>query len=251
MLARAPSRSRALLPLCTIERGVDDYRPLFENQSGVLLTPLTSAPIYSWYDRSEYSVVNDDASSPRFIHTKKAGTAIEERPTHVVTEGAAEDLLAAYLAADRAYLRCELRPPFASPLAEDVYYSAIVNFPSARTRSKVMVFLSKAGSITNLHFDEGPPLASISLRGSKRYTLIDPKYSAALQPYPEQSVYRRRSRMDGDLEAAEVSQKFPGLLEIPRHTYTIGPGECIVIPPLWWHAVKTLSDDTLSLVLST
>lgn len=251
MTARAPTCSRVLFPRHAVGQSLDFYRPLLANQRGVLLEPLTAEPIYSWYDRSEYSFAFDDASTPRFLRPAEGGAVIEETPIHAVVEGPAVDLFDAYLAADRAYLRCTLSPPFESPLADDVFYSALVNFPSARARSKIMVFLSKAGSITNLHFDEGPSITSISLRGTKRYTLIAPEFSLALQPYPETSVYRRRSRIDGDLEGVLMSERYPTLHDIPKHVCTIHPGDCITIPPLWWHTVKTLSDDTITLVLST
>ena len=116
---------------------------------------------------------------------------------------------------------------------------------------RVSLFFSSRGAVTNLHYDEGEVGAALcQLKGRKRFLLWPPlgqdpvgsEDAVAMGCYPSGHPLYRRSRHDGrdpHLTNREVGRRL-------HSDVTIGPGQCLYIPAMWWHYVETKDEDTVS-----
>lgn len=100
------------------------------------------------------------------------------------------------------------------------------------TRSQL--FVSDRGARSPLHFDQYDNVFC-QLRGRKRLWLAPPRLARTARTYPVHHPLDAYARNDGDADLAKV------------HAVVLGPGDALVIPSHWWHAVQTLDDDCVSL----
>lgn len=117
----------------------------------------------------------------------------------------------------------ELLPDFSVPavVKSDEYKS--INF-----------WLGPRGNVSPLHYD---PLDNFlaQVMGTKRCVLFDPSQSDYLYPYDGKTYFFGQVDIDNpDLE------KFPLQRHAKSIECTIGAGEMLFIPALWWHQVYTL-----------
>lgn len=117
-------------------------------------------------------------------------------------------------------------------------------------------YFSHQGAVTNLHYDYnlGDGLI-IQLHGRKRVHLLPPQATKYLRPFSGTSEHRR-SAFDGDLDNEVTQTEY---VEGPHGadwqnachlgiTIDVLPGDALVIPMCWWHAVKSLDEPTVSLI---
>lgn len=101
--------------------------------------------------------------------------------------------------------------------------------PWARTQ----LFVSHSGATSPLHFDQYANLF-LQLRGHKRVTVAPPEFAEFAKPHAAHSPLDSYARAPDATGPARV----PAIL---------GPGDCLFIPPFWWHSVETLDDDCVSM----
>lgn len=74
----------------------------------------------------------------------------------------------------------------------------------------------------------------------------------AMELYPEIGVLRSEQKDEGDAVTGdelkelqrlrlELEEQFPGFKQAKYIEAVLGPGECLYLPPGWWHYVKSLS----------
>lgn len=111
-------------------------------------------------------------------------------------------------------------------------------FMGNRKHNKTQIFLGGAETGTGLHCANKFNLF-IMIYGQKKWTFLHPKHSPWLYPTAQknfQFVYAPISdKFSFDAE------RYPGIMQVPRYTTVLNPGDVLVNPPWWWHAVENLS----------
>lgn len=75
------------------------------------------------------------------------------------------------------------------------------------------------------------------VQGRKHWRLVSRRELTRVYPYPPWSGvpnYCRASTEDPDLD------RFPRIRDVDVHTTTLGPGELLYIPSLWWHQARSV-----------
>lgn len=101
------------------------------------------------------------------------------------------------------------------------------------TKSQVNVWMGRPPAAALLHFDSYHNL-NVQVLGSKRFVLFPPESWEKMRPYPFLHPSHAQSQLEG--------QPLADLL-LEGQDATLGPGDVLYIPPMWWHQVeaKTLS----------
>ena len=126
-------------------------------------------------------------------------------------------------------------------LREDFDFRSL--FPSGWGLPKTGLWMGRQGAHTPLHYDIDALNLHAVLRGRKRFILFSPEDSARLYP---SDVFEWTTVF------SEVRVDLPDLARHPAaahargHEAIIGPGEVLLMPPGWWHDVRSL-EDSLSL----
>ncbi len=116
------------------------------------------------------------------------------------------------------------------------------------TLEGVSLYLSQAGTVTNLHWDLRSG-AIQQLRGRKRVILFAPSEISKLPMYPTDHVFARRSLINGRIDAAAVTDH-PALAQARAFICDIGPGDWLYLPAGWMHYVETCNDNCISLIIN-
>ncbi len=90
----------------------------------------------------------------------------------------------------------------------------------------------------------------LMVSGRKRWTLMDPKYSAYIHPVTRRPFQTFRSRYGG-FRAQRERQASPDhpLFRPPRHEVLLEPGDAIYNAPWWWHEVENEDDFTVGVAV--
>lgn len=116
-------------------------------------------------------------------------------------------------------------------LTSDVLFDELTSYPSNDSMTKV--WLGSKNTKSSLHTD---PYTNVlaQIHGSKKVFLVDPKDTKNLSVYES---HIDKSRVDPE---APDFEKFPLLQEVTIYTGTLEEGDCLYIPKLWWHTVRSL-----------
>ena len=106
----------------------------------------------------------------------------------------------------------------------------------AATEPRINAWFGPAGTLSPLHFDRSHNLLC-QVVGSKYVRLYAPEHSERL--YPHTSGPHVVSSRIVDPDAPGVSQAFPRLVEAAYSDLLLAPGECLYIPPGFWHLVES------------
>lgn len=107
-----------------------------------------------------------------------------------------------------------------------------------RKHNKTQIFLGGSETGTGLHCANKFNLF-VMVYGQKRWTFVHPKHSPWLYPISQknfQFVYAPISATFG-----YDAQQYPLIQHVPRYTTVLNPGDVLVNPPWWWHAVENLT----------
>ena len=201
----------------------------------------------------EYYEPNPNGGAP-------LGPYFDPEPFHTreVGQYAALSRAHAALATNRTYLRCicngaQGRREIArlGDAWRELFGSA-ADAPLASRLRGVNMFLSKPRALTNLHYDTNMHTIMYQLRGSKRFVLFPPRDSERLYENSESAqetgrYFPRRSSITGDVEnISALVSRFPLLRNTTRRVVTLQAGQWLVLPANWWHAVRTLNEESHS-----
>ncbi|WP_241759461.1 cupin-like domain-containing protein [Pyxidicoccus parkwayensis] len=138
--------------------------------------------------------------------------------------GATNDV---YLVARNSLL---LREAF-RPLLDDLRAPAGYIHPDIAAPHSVHLWFGPAGTLSNLHHDHLNVLFC-QVFGRKRFWLIPSWETPWL--YNDRGLYSAV-----DIRAPDV-ERFPDFARATVHTCEVGPGDALLIPVGWWHAVQAL-----------
>ncbi len=113
------------------------------------------------------------------------------------------------------------------PICEDVTFG--------KARSRVVVWLGTANTVSILHHDMSPNLFA-QVYGEKRFILYSPDQVKSL--YPQTGKQAHVSAVD-PLRPDLTS--YPHFAEATPMTVTVVPGQILFLPAFWWHHVTSLS----------
>ena len=85
-----------------------------------------------------------------------------------------------------------------------------------------------------------------NIYGQKRWTFVHPKYMFAMSPTLMNRGYFVGSFVKSNAPAGFIEANFPLYNRVPRLTVTLEPGDILVNPPWWWHAVKNVTPATIA-----
>jgi hypothetical protein len=109
--------------------------------------------------------------------------------------------------------------------------------------SAVHGFVGIAKTLYHCHYDLNPNL-HFQLVGRKRFILFPPSEWRSLYPFPVHHDFDRRSRVDWD-NPDDV--RFPEWRRARGLLVELDPGDCLYLPPFWWHHVQTLTTPCVSI----
>lgn len=132
-----------------------------------------------------------------------------------------------YLVARNSLL---LRDAF-RPLLDDLRAPAGYIQPDVSAPHRVHLWFGPAGTLSNLHHDHLNVLFC-QVRGRKRFWLVPSWETPWL--YNDRGLYSAVDILAPDLE------RFPDFARATVHTCEVGPGDALLIPVGWWHAVRAL-----------
>jgi hypothetical protein len=141
--------------------------------------------------------------------------------------GAAGETNDVYLVARNSLL---LREAF-RPLLADLRAPAGYVHPDISTPHSVHLWFGPAGTLSNLHHDHLNVLFC-QVRGRKRVWLVPSWETPWL--YNDRGLYSAV-----DIRAPDVA-RFPDFARATVHMCEVGPGDALLIPVGWWHAVRAL-----------
>lgn len=113
------------------------------------------------------------------------------------------------------------------------------------------VWVSSPGCITPLHFDLCHGWLC-QTRGRKRVLLAEPASTRSLYLRHASDANPLSSQVDVfRWLSGEPAQRcsFPKVAAVDWHEVILHPGQALYIPPLWWHAVETLDETSVSVLL--
>ena len=78
------------------------------------------------------------------------------------------------------------------------------------------------------------------IKGSKKWTLVDPKYSVFLKGRVSESGIHAQTLLD--MPDTDISNDPPILEYLPRYEIVLEPGDILWNAPWWWHRIRNVND---------
>jgi len=152
--------------------------------------------------------------------------------------------------------RCYLSGLLLEELATHVTYPTQTIFgkqPEKFTKKNTMIWIGTKGNITPLHFDRCHGILC-QLKGSKDITIFRPKDTRNLYPKSPDTGRSHTTHLNVEKffnteSCHQELLKYPKVSRAKPYKVTLNQGECIYIPPGWWHHVVH-NDNSISLTLS-
>lgn len=108
---------------------------------------------------------------------------------------------------------------------------------------RISFWLGGPGTTTSFHLDKEDISYLYIIEGSKKISLIEPKYSKYMYPYSTYYHYAIYSQVD--FKNVDY-YKFPLFAKVKMETIILTQGQSLLIPRNWWHAVENL-ESTLAI----
>ncbi|QSQ16076.1 cupin-like domain-containing protein [Myxococcus landrumensis] len=132
-----------------------------------------------------------------------------------------------YLVARNSLL---LKPAFRA-LLDDLRPPSGFIHPDLSAPDSVHLWFGPAGTLSNLHHDH-LNILFCQVLGRKRFWLLPPCETPRL--YNDRGLYSAV-----DIRAPDA-RRFPDFARASLHSCVVGPGDALLIPVGWWHAVQAL-----------
>ncbi|XP_062514910.1 bifunctional peptidase and arginyl-hydroxylase JMJD5-like [Corticium candelabrum] len=97
-------------------------------------------------------------------------------------------------------------------------------------------WLSSGGTSSVLHVDMFENLHCV-VHGSKKFVIIDHQYLESIRMDNKESGY-----FEMDVDRVDL-EKFPGLVGVPWYEATVYRGDCLYLPFMWLHQVRSYAGD--------
>ncbi len=86
----------------------------------------------------------------------------------------------------------------------------------------------------------------MNIYGRKEWFFIHPKYSFWLYAELQKNGSAADSPVDHNTPASEQADKYPLFQQVPFYRAVLEPGDVMVNPPWWWHAINNKTDATIA-----
>ena len=114
------------------------------------------------------------------------------------------------------------------------------------------IFIQPERSHTLWHAEPGDNYF-VAIKGTKKWRLAHPYYSAGMYPVAKDSSIYHVSRVDGRESNDVISNRgFPLYKYVPIYAATVEAGDILILPNYWWHTVTNVpGSPTIALTFRT
>jgi hypothetical protein len=144
----------------------------------------------------------------------------------------------------RFYLRSLLPEALLRSIDQTSLQQLLDRGPNDRDNTSLMrVWIGTEGNITPLHYDRCHGILS-QIYGTKKITLISPKYTQDIYPHDTHSSRAHCSRVnllkwdEGDYQQTSM---YPRFGRANRVEVVLEKGDILYTPPGWWHHVHSIT----------
>jgi hypothetical protein len=225
-----------------LKMSIGDVKKLFKENSEVTRLMISPSGIFDWYDGRDLEITIQDGriwGKPK--NSVKGSPAVREDSVkfelkQYQSDGDIEVSNYVITPTERYYIRTLGSNP-------NNYKDVIP--PCFDEIGGVSFYISRKGTITNLHYDSRSGVI-VQLKGRKRVYIFPREQEAYFKMYPQTHRLYRRSMVDGKLNEKVVKS-----LDSRIHGFEaiLEPGMWLYIPYGWLHYVETLDDETFSLIV--
>jgi hypothetical protein len=86
----------------------------------------------------------------------------------------------------------------------------------------------------------------MNVYGRKEWHFVHPKYSFWMYAELQKNGSAADSPIDHNKSAAEQSDNYPLFQQVPVYSAVLEPGDVMINPPWWWHAINNKTDATIA-----
>lgn len=86
----------------------------------------------------------------------------------------------------------------------------------------------------------------LNIYGNKRWTFVHPKYAVAMDTSIFNKGFFVGSFVKHNAPSGFIEAKFPLYNRVPRLRVTLEPGDLLINPPWWWHAIDNITPATIA-----
>lgn len=85
-----------------------------------------------------------------------------------------------------------------------------------------------------------------NIYGEKDWFFVHPKYAFWMYGFMQRHGGAAESPIDHHKSARAQAEKFPLFQQVPVYTARLTPGDVLINPPWWWHAINNLTNATIA-----
>jgi len=85
-----------------------------------------------------------------------------------------------------------------------------------------------------------------NIYGQKDWFFVHPKYAFWMYGFMQRHGGAAESPIDHNKSAAEQASKFPLYEQVPVYSARLNPGDVLINPPWWWHAINNVTNATIA-----
>lgn len=111
-----------------------------------------------------------------------------------------------------------------------------------RKHNKTQIFLGGPETGTGLHCANKFNLF-VMVYGEKRWNFVHPKHTPLLYPISQKNFQFVYAPIAANFDHDHAA--YPLIQSVPRYTTVLKPGDVLVNPPWWWHAVENLTPSSI------
>ncbi|MEO0803316.1 MAG: cupin-like domain-containing protein [Cyanobacteria bacterium J06642_2] len=108
----------------------------------------------------------------------------------------------------------------------------------------IHLFMGGPGTGTDFHCANGVNFF-VNIHGRKEWQFVNPKHSAWMYPVVNVSGVYGSSAVDFRKSQEEHRQACPLYEQIPVYKTILNPGDVLVNPPWWWHAIRNVTPSSI------
>jgi hypothetical protein len=127
-------------------------------------------------------------------------------------------------------------------------FNVLPNLPDANYVGSQLFFANSAHSGSPLHYAWGTNVF-VQVNGKKRWLLVDPAYAFQLGcGYGAGGLYGTCPIFISPFSNVSIARNIALLPDgVPYMEFVLSPGDILVVPPLWLHAIENLEVPTIAL----
>lgn len=84
-----------------------------------------------------------------------------------------------------------------------------------------------------------------NIYGEKEWFFVHPKHSFWMYGLLQENGSAAETQIDHNRPASEQRDKYPLFEQVPVYSARLGPGDVLINPPWWWHAINNVTQATI------